>query len=318
MCQVDNECAFNEKCVQGNCLLTCRLDNDCFLGHICLHNLCTFGCRADEDCNANEACLGNKCANPCEVTPCGPNSKCTVINQRASCSCPPDFIPNPSAKVACLRSPGPSCQANRDCLQGTACMSGICTPVCSSNANCLSNERCDSLGVCRSLCRRDEDCQSGEICEGLVCLSGCRADVECQENLACINNQCIGKLFIDYCVHAFLANVRKVENSVINTYLNLYYFSDPCSLPNACGINAQCSVVNHWKQCSCPDSLIGDPLINCRQSFLPCSSASECLPGQTCYGRSCYSTCRRYVLKLGIKNLSIISVKECMRLFVNL
>ncbi|XP_026670602.1 neurogenic locus notch homolog protein 2-like, partial [Ceratina calcarata] len=190
ICSSDNECAFNEKCVRGNCLLTCRLDNDCFLGHICLNNMCTFGCRADEDCNANEGCITNKCINPCEATPCGPNAKCTVVNQRATCSCPAGFIPNPTAKVACLRSPGPVCQANRDCTTGTACIRGFCTPVCSTDLNCLSNERCDPTGVCKSLCRRDEDCRSGEICEGLVCVIGCRADVECQENSACLNNQC--------------------------------------------------------------------------------------------------------------------------------
>lgn len=192
ICVTDNECAFNEKCVRDNCLLTCRLDNDCFLGHICLHNMCTFGCRADEDCNANQACITNKCIDPCEATPCGPNAKCTVFNQRATCSCPAGFIPNPIAKVACLRSPGSACQANRDCATGTACIGGTCTPVCSTDLNCLSNERCDQAGICKSLCRRDEDCRSGEICEGLVCAIGCRADVECQENYACINNQCQG------------------------------------------------------------------------------------------------------------------------------
>lgn len=193
ICTVDTDCALNEKCIHGNCLLTCRLDNDCFLGHICLHNMCSFGCRADEDCNANEACLGNKCVNPCEVTPCGPNAKCTVFNQRATCSCSTGFIPNPTAKIACLRLPGPVCQANRDCAVGAACIGGICTPVCSTSANCLSNERCDSSGICKSLCRRDEDCRSGEICEGLICVSGCRADIECQDSYACINNQCIGR-----------------------------------------------------------------------------------------------------------------------------
>lgn len=192
-CAVDNDCALNEKCIHGNCLLTCRLDNDCFLGHICLHNMCSFGCRADEDCNANEACLGNKCVNPCEATPCGPNAKCTVFNQRATCSCPTGFIPNPTAKIACLRLPGPVCQTNRDCATGAACIAGVCTPVCSTGANCLSNERCDSAGICKSLCRRDEDCRSGEICEGLMCVSGCRADIECQNGYACINNQCIGE-----------------------------------------------------------------------------------------------------------------------------
>lgn len=178
--------------MRGNCLLTCKVNNDCFLGDICLENTCTAGCVGDEDCNANEACLSNKCVNPCEVTPCGPNAKCTVINQRATCSCSLGFMPNPTAKVACLRIPGPSCMANRDCPAGSACLANYCRPVCSSNSNCLSNERCDSSGVCKALCRQDEDCRSGEICEGLVCTIGCRSDIECQDNFGCFNNQCTG------------------------------------------------------------------------------------------------------------------------------
>lgn len=251
--------------------------------------MCTFGCRADEDCNANQACISNKCIDPCEATPCGPNAKCTVFNQRATCSCPAGFIPNPTAKVACLRSPGSACQANRDCATGTACMGGTCTPVCSTDLNCLSNERCDQAGICKSLCRRDEDCRSGEICEGLVCAIGCRADVECQENYACINNQCQGtrvRVRDDY-IHFFYLILPGF------TAIFAFVFSDPCSLPDACGVNAKCSNVNHQKLCACPAPLGGDPLIGCKQAFLPCSTELDCPTGQTCYGRSCYATCRR-------------------------
>lgn len=258
VCHTDNECAFNEKCISGNCLLTCRLDNDCFLGYICLANMCTYGCRADEDCNGNEACSNHKCVDPCTLTSCGPNAKCTVINQRASCTCPGGFMPNPTARVACLRSPGPICQANRDCAVGMACIAGSCTTICSSTANCLSNERCDSSGLCRALCTRDEDCSSGQICEGLLCLPGCRADIECPELLSCVNNQCI----------------------------------DPCSLTDSCGSNAECSVFSHQKQCICPAPLIGDALIACKRNFISCSDNRACLSDETCHNGFCFATCR--------------------------
>jgi hypothetical protein len=67
---------------------------------------------------------------------------------------------------------------------------------------------------------------------------------------------------------------------------------DLCSIPAACGTNAECAVTNHRKQCTCPSPLVGDPILGCKQSFLPCLTDLECTPGQTCYGRSCYSTCR--------------------------
>jgi len=74
---------------------------------------------------------------------------------------------------------------------------------------------------------------------------------------------------------------------------NYSLLTDPCLLADACGVNAKCTTVNHQKICTCPSPLVGDARVACKQTFLPCSSELECLPGQICYGRSCYSTCRR-------------------------
>lgn len=195
-CQSDNECAFNEKCLKGNCILTCRVDNDCFLGHICLHNMCLFGCHGDEDCSASETCRDNLCVNPCLDSPCGPNALCQVSNQRASCSCGTGFVPNPTAKIACVRAPAQPCNENRDCSTDTTCMENACMSVCATDSGCLSNERCDvASGVCRPLCRRDDDCRNGEVCDSLMCVIGCRSDSGCSADKSCINNKCIGKLF---------------------------------------------------------------------------------------------------------------------------
>ncbi|CAG2055426.1 unnamed protein product, partial [Timema podura] len=257
-CPSDNECAFNEKCLKGNCMLTCRVDNDCFLGHICLHNMCVFGCHSDEDCGASESCRDNRCSNPCSPNPCGPNAACTVSNQRASCSCTKGFVPNPSAKVACVRTPAAPCSENRDCPSSTTCLVGSCLPVCSSNTGCLSNERCDpGSGVCRPLCRRDQDCRSGEVCEGLVCAVGCRSDSGCPADRACINSKC----------------------------------EDLCTSPTACGTNAGCTMRDHQKECICPAPLTGDPTVGCRQPIASCSQEQGCPSGYTCYAGTCQATC---------------------------
>lgn len=174
--------------------VTCRVDNDCFLGHICLHNMCIYGCHSDDDCSASESCRDNRCVNPCSDSPCGPNALCTVSNQRASCSCRSGFVPNPTAKVACVRVPGQPCTENRECPTGSTCLDDACRPICSSDIGCLGNERCDlTSGVCKPLCRRDDDCRSGEVCEGLVCVTGCRSDSGCPIDRACINSKCIGE-----------------------------------------------------------------------------------------------------------------------------
>lgn len=259
ICHLDNECAFNEKCVKGNCILTCRVDNDCFLGHICLNNMCIYGCKTDEDCSATESCRNNRCVDPCLESPCGPNAACHVSNQRASCSCRDGLVPNPTAKIACVRAPAPPCTENRSCPSGTSCVDEACRFVCSSDSGCLSNERCDiTTGVCKPLCRRDDDCRSGEICDGLSCSTGCRTNSGCPKDKSCLDGRCL----------------------------------DPCASPTACGTNALCHVEKHNKVCHCPPELVGDSHISCRQPTASCIEDQTCPKGQTCTGGVCQATCR--------------------------
>ncbi|CAH1986493.1 unnamed protein product [Acanthoscelides obtectus] len=258
-CKLDTDCAYNEKCLKGNCQLTCRVDNDCFLGHICLHHMCFFGCHSDDDCASTESCINNKCASPCSANPCGPNAICTVSNHRATCSCGEGFVPNPSAKVACVRAPAQPCKENRECQKGNICTEGFCRTICSSDKNCLSNERCEtSTGVCKPICRKDDDCRNDEICEGLACTIGCRSDSNCPSDAACVNNKCV----------------------------------DLCAAPTACGTNALCQMVEHKKQCVCPEPLVGDPLETCKYPLRQCLVEQECLAGQTCVAGTCQGVCR--------------------------
>nr|CAH7750346.1 unnamed protein product [Callosobruchus chinensis] len=154
--------------------------------------MCFFGCHNDDDCASTESCIDNKCANPCGTNPCGPNAICTVSNHRATCSCGEGFVANPSAKVACVRAPAQPCKENRECQRGNICTEGFCRTICSSDKNCLSNERCEiSVGVCKPICRKDDDCRNDEVCEGLICTIGCRSDSKCPSDAACVNNKCV-------------------------------------------------------------------------------------------------------------------------------
>lgn len=258
-CKTDNECAFNEKCVKSICKLTCRVDNDCFLGHICLNNICLYGCHVDDDCSGSESCRNNKCTNPCLENPCGPNALCTVSNHRASCSCGTNFVPNPSAKIGCVRTPAPSCRENKECASGNICIDKVCRTVCSSDEGCLNKERCDTLSkVCKPICRRDDDCRNGEICNGLVCTIGCRSDTGCESYEKCVNTKC----------------------------------TNPCDSPTSCGTNAECSVISHRKLCACPSPLVGNPLETCRNPTRNCKVDTECPERNVCYGNTCQKVCR--------------------------
>lgn len=87
---------------------------------------------------------------------------------------------------------------------------------------------------------------------------GCRSDSHCPLKKSCINNKCI----------------------------------DICSMPTACGTNANCTVIDHQKQCTCPDLLIGDPLESCNYPSRTCSSKEECGEGQRCQDAACQRLCR--------------------------
>lgn len=60
---------------------------------------------------------------PCNPSPCGPNSQCRVINGQAVCSCVQGFIGSPPA---CR----PECVVNSDCGQNEACSNQKCRDPC--------------------------------------------------------------------------------------------------------------------------------------------------------------------------------------------
>lgn len=62
----------------------------------------------------------------------------------------------------------------------------------------------------------------------IECRPECVMNSDCPRSKACVNQKCV----------------------------------DPC--PGACGINAECRVINHAPQCSCLYGYIGDPLRACQ------------------------------------------------------
>lgn len=61
--------------------------------------------------------------NPCNPTPCGPNSQCREINGQAVCSCIPGFIGNPPT---CR----PECVTSSECPLNEACLNQKCINPC--------------------------------------------------------------------------------------------------------------------------------------------------------------------------------------------
>lgn len=61
--------------------------------------------------------------NPCDPSPCGPNSQCRVIGTQPACSCLPNYIG---------RAPNcrPECTLNAECPSNLACVNEKCRDPC--------------------------------------------------------------------------------------------------------------------------------------------------------------------------------------------
>ena len=61
--------------------------------------------------------------NPCQPSPCGLNSRCSVINEQASCVCLPEYLGSPP-------NCKPECTTNSDCPINRACFNRKCQDPC--------------------------------------------------------------------------------------------------------------------------------------------------------------------------------------------
>lgn len=74
--------------------------------------------------------------NPCNPSPCGPNSQCKEINYQAVCSCLQSYVGSPP-------NCRPECVVNSECDKQKSCRNLKCVDPC-LNA-CGSNSKCKVL-----------------------------------------------------------------------------------------------------------------------------------------------------------------------------
>lgn len=89
--------------------------------------------------------------NPCEPSPCGPNSICRVSSGHAVCSCQPSFVGSPP-------SCRPECVSSGECPQHQACISQKCRDPCPGT--CGFEARCQVVNhnpICSCPPRYDGD-----------------------------------------------------------------------------------------------------------------------------------------------------------------
>lgn len=71
---------------------------------------------------------------PCQPSPCGPNSQCRTQNGHAVCSCLTGYM---GAPPSCK----PECVVSSECPQARACVNQKCTDPCLGS--CGLNARCE-------------------------------------------------------------------------------------------------------------------------------------------------------------------------------
>lgn len=85
------------------------------------------------------------------------------------------------------------------------------------------------------------------------CRPECTINSECTSNRACIREKCV----------------------------------DPC--PGSCGVQAQCSVINHTPICTCIDGYKGDPFVSCQPAPPPRKANRKSIPNFKQFKQQPYS-----------------------------
>lgn len=185
-CEGHQDCAVGRYCAQGLCLVhsmvtPCGGNGQCPEGMRCNRKVgappvCEedLGCAVDLDCSEGEVC--NPGTARCELA-CTPENQADVCAARESCiegrciECLSDE--DCAAGLSCNVQAGlcaglESCFTDRDCDAGLVCNRriAICTeppPACSSDNDCLQDERCDvQTGRCHvRACLPDLDDPNG-------------------------------------------------------------------------------------------------------------------------------------------------------------
>ena len=306
-CLINPDCSSNLACIQEKCKDpcpgTCASTARC---QVISHRptcTCPPGTRGDPYVSGCSQIPPNIPIDPCTPSPCGDNALCKrhqSSNRAATCECIQGYFGDPF--LSCR----PECTQNPDCPSTKICSNQKCVDpcpgLCGINAVCrVSNHvpRCDCLQgytgnpsvSCNKIpepvieeidpcdpnpCGQYSDAreQNGAcICSCLPeyigdppnCRPECLVNAECSQNLACIDQKC----------------------------------KTPCA-PGICGLNAECTGVNHNAICSCLPGYQGAPdaFIRCDripepvvEEIDPCNP-DPCGRYATCRDQNGYADCR--------------------------
>lgn len=196
-------------------------------------------------------------ANPCNPSPCGPNTQCAILsNGFAKCTCLHGYLESPNTVRGCIEQ--------RNLCEPNPCgLGALCDPTREPVCVCPTGTRGNPYRSCLEPTLPLVLCQPGP----------CGINADCYVS----NNQerC-------YCKPGFIGDAYS------GCRLEPY---SPC-LPNPCGPGAECILSpGGQSMCRCPDGIAGDPT-GTRGCFgFECVLDEDCSDSQSCMGHKCRDPC---------------------------
>ena len=172
----------------------------------------------------------------CTSNPCGPNSGCRVVGNKAVCFCLPEYEGTPP-QIPCSLPENP-------CSQSPCGPNTQCTVLANGFAKCTCLPGfMESPNTIRGCVEPKNPCEPNPCGLGAMC--------DAQRNPVC------------FCPLGTIGNGYKACTNVVEV-------PELCR-PGPCGANADCYVVNNQEQCYCKPNYIGDAYSKCRlQPTSPC------------------------------------------------
>lgn len=229
-------------------------------------------------CSNNLTFLATVVTNPCQPSPCGPNSQCRVINGQAVCSCILGFRGTPpSCRPECVTSA--ECSLNQACVNqkcidpcpGTCGIGALCqvvnhNPICS----CPQRQTGDPFVRCTPISNffkkksKESTFIRVFVVEEPITIDPCQPS-PCGPNAECrvVNDKPSCSCLVEFIGAPPNCRPECVSNSECANHLACMRnkCKDPC--PGICGQNAQCKVISHTPNCVCIAGYIGNPFTEC-------------------------------------------------------
>lgn len=261
-CTRNSDCASTQACINQRCRDpcpgACGFNANC---HVINHTpicQCALGLIGDPfvSCQAPPLPPPKLAEDPCNPSPCGPNTVC----RDGQCECMSEYQGNPL--IGCR----PECILNTDCSSDKACIRQKCTDPCPGT--CAPNAICEvhnHIPMCH--------CPEGMAGNAFALCQPIPTPVQtnpCQPSPCGPNSQCrvINHQAVCSCLPEFIGappSCRPECTSNAECALNRACLQqkcrDPC--PGVCGVNAECTVINHSPICRCTHSYTGNPFVAC-------------------------------------------------------